>query len=125
MSELKSATKNLKSSKAFDPDNIPAFIWKDEIFHDLLLNFCNNTLSTFQSPKIWHRSQIITRPKKGDLSLVTNYRGISLMAIAAKLYNKMILNRLVPFVGPLLRKNQKGLDVDVQLWVKSSAFVDY
>ena len=108
MSELKSATKNLKSSKAFGPDNIPAIIWKDEIFHDLLLNLCNHTLSTFQSPKIWHRSQIIPMPKKGDLSLVTNYRGISLMAIAAKLYNKMILNRLVPFVGPLLRKNQNG-----------------
>ena len=30
------------------------------------------------------------------------------MAIAAKLYNKMILNRLVPFVGPLLLKNQNG-----------------
>ena len=30
------------------------------------------------------------------------------MAIAAKIYNKMILNRLVPFVGPLLRKNQNG-----------------
>ena len=30
------------------------------------------------------------------------------MAIAAKLYNKMLLNRLVPFVGPLLRKNQNG-----------------
>ena len=30
------------------------------------------------------------------------------MAIAAKLYNKMILNHLVPFVGPLLRKNQNG-----------------
>ena len=30
------------------------------------------------------------------------------MSIAAKLYNKMILNRLVPFVEPLLRKNQNG-----------------
>ena len=47
-------------------------------------------------------------PKKGYLSLVTNYRVISLMAIAAKLYNKTLLNRLVPFVGPLLRKNQNG-----------------
>ena len=47
-------------------------------------------------------------PKKGDLSLVTNYRGISLMPIAAKIYNKMILNRVVPFVEPLLRKNQNG-----------------
>ena len=30
------------------------------------------------------------------------------MAIAAKLYNKMILNRMIPFVEPLLRHNQNG-----------------
>ena len=107
-SELKSATKQLKASKAFGPDNIPAIIWKDEKFHQLLLNLCNHTLSTSIAPKLWHQSQIIPLPKKGDLSLVTNYRGISLMSIAAKLYNKMILNRLVPFVEPLLRKNQNG-----------------
>ena len=47
-------------------------------------------------------------PKKGDLSLATNYRGISLMAISAKIYNKLLLNRLIPFVGPILRKNQNG-----------------
>ena len=108
ISELKSATRQLKGSKAFGPDNIPAIIWKDEKFHTLLLNLCNHTLSTSVAPKVWHKSQIIPLPKKGDLSLVTNYRGISLMAIAAKLYNKMILNRIVPFVEPLLRKNQNG-----------------
>ena len=106
--ELKAATKQLKASKSFGPDNIPAIIWKDENFHKLLLQLCNHTLSTFKAPKIWHQSQIIAMPKKGDLSLVTNYRGISLMSIAAKLYNKMILNRIVPFVEPLLRKNQNG-----------------
>ena len=47
-------------------------------------------------------------PKIGDLSLVTNYRGISLLPIAAKIYNKLILNRLVPSVEPLLRDNQNG-----------------
>ena len=40
------------------------------------------------------RHKLFPPPKKDDLSLVTNYRGISLMAIAVKLYNKMILNRL-------------------------------
>ena len=39
---------------------------------------------------------------------MTNYRGISLMLIAAKLYNKMLLNRIVPHIEPLLRKNQNG-----------------
>ena len=30
------------------------------------------------------------------------------MPIAAKVYNKMILNRLVPSIEPLLRNNQNG-----------------
>ena len=106
--ELKAATKQLKASKAFGPDNIPALIWKDELFHNLLLNICNHTFSTLKGPSIWRKSQIIPMPKKGDLSLATNYRGISLMSIAAKLFNKMILNRLIPFVEPLLRNNQNG-----------------
>ena len=107
-SELKVVLKQLKSSKAFGPDNIPALIWKDEHFNTLLLNLCNHTFITHKPPNVWHKSQIIPTPKKGDLSLATNYRGISLMSIAAKIYNKLLLNRLIPFVGPILRKNQNG-----------------
>ena len=106
--EVTNAVKTLKSSKAFGPDNIPALIWKNHNFHSLLLNLCNHTLSTLNPPKVWNKSQIVPMPKKGDLSVATNYRGISLMPIAAKIYNKMILNRLVPFVEPLLRNNQNG-----------------
>ena len=40
--------------------------------------------------------------------MVTNYRGISLIPIAAKIYNKLLLNRLLPYVDPLLRNNQNG-----------------
>ena len=108
LSELKAVIKQLKPSKAFGPDNIPALIWKDPIFNRLLLNLCNHTYLTQTPPKIWHESQIIPMPMKGDLSLATNYRGISLIAISAKIYNKLLLNRLIPFVGPILRKNQNG-----------------
>ena len=108
INELKEATKQLNASKAFGPDNIPALIWKDDHFHILLLNLCNHTFDTHTPPNIWHRSQIIPMPKKGDLSLATNYRGISLMAIAAKIYDKLLLNRLVPFMEPILRNNQNG-----------------
>lgn len=108
INELKIAIKKLKSSKAFGPDNIPAIIWKDEIFHDLLLKLCNFCLINKTCPSSWRTSQIIPVPKKGDLTLVTNYRGISLLPIAAKIYNKLILNRLLPKVEPLLRKNQNG-----------------
>ena len=47
-------------------------------------------------------------PKKGDLGLPKNYRGITLTAIAAKIYNLMLLNRIRLEIDPILRKNQNG-----------------
>ena len=52
-----------------------------------------------------------TYAEKGDLPLATNYRGIFLMAISAKTYNKLLLNRLILFVGPILRKNKTDSDM--------------
>ena len=52
--------------------------------------------------------KIVPVPKKGDLSMMTNYRGISLMSVAAKLYNKMLLERLRPLIDEILRRNQAG-----------------
>ena len=108
LAELQNVLKQTKSSKAFGPDNIPPVIWKDPVFHQFLLDYCNQSFEQLVCPDIWPKSQIIPFPKKGDLSLATNYRGISLLSIAAKIYNKLILNRLVPKVEPLLRDNQNG-----------------
>ena len=105
--ELIPVLKNLLN-KALGPDKIPAILWKDQIFHQLLLDLCNFAFVNHVSPTIWLRSQIIPIPKKGDLTLPTNYRGISLLSIAAKIYNKLILNRLRPKLEPILRKNQNG-----------------
>ena len=96
------------SNKALGPDKISAILWKDPIFHQLLLDLCNFAFTNHTSPLIWLQSQIIPIPKKGDLTLPTNYRGISLLPIAAKIYNKLILNRLRPTLEPILRKNQNG-----------------
>ena len=59
-------------------------------------------------PDQWITSVIVPLPKKGDLSLMTNYRGISLLSIAAKVYNKILLNRIRDEVDSILRKNQAG-----------------
>ena len=106
--ELLAVLKHTKTSKAFGPDNIPPILWKDPEFHSILLEYCNHAFISSVCPKVWPTSQIIPFPKKGDLSLATNYRGISLLSIAAKIYNKLILNRLIPKVDPLLRNNQNG-----------------
>ena len=37
-----------------------------------------------------------SNPQKGNLVITKNYRGITLTAIAAKIYNLMLLNRTRP-----------------------------
>ena len=51
---------------------------------------------------------ILPFPKKGDLGLAKNYRGITLTSIAAKIYNALRRNRIEPKIGNILMKNQYG-----------------
>ena len=75
---------------------------------DVIHCFCAEVYSNLTPPDQWITSVIVPLPKKGDLSLMTNYRGISLLSIAAKVYNKILLNRIRDEVDPILRKNQAG-----------------
>ncbi|KAI8514995.1 hypothetical protein Bbelb_075860 [Branchiostoma belcheri] len=70
--------------------------------------FCTEVFTTLTPPEQWITNVIIPLPKKGDLTLMTNYRGISLMSVAAKVYNKILLMRIREHVDPILRKNQAG-----------------
>ena len=45
-------------------------------------------------------------PKTGDLSQISNYRGISLSSQVAKTINKMILNRIMSKIDIHLHHNQ-------------------
>ena len=51
---------------------------------------------------------ILPFPKKGDLELTKNYRGITVTSIAAKIYNALLRNRIEPKIDNILRKNQNG-----------------
>ena len=51
---------------------------------------------------------ILPFPKKGDLRLAKNYRGITLTSIAAKIYNALLRNRIEPKIDNILWKNQNG-----------------
>ena len=73
-----------------------------------LLTICNLVYKECHAPKQWTSSYIIPLPKKGNLQLMSNWRGISLMSIAAKVYNRMILNRIRDHIDKILRKNQAG-----------------
>ena len=61
---------------------------------------------------------IIPIPNKGDLSLHSNYCGISFSSVVAKTYNRMIMNRIRHHLYGHLRKNQNGFRSSRQITSK-------
>jgi len=51
---------------------------------------------------------IVTLPKKGDLSISDNYRGISMFSIVPKTVNRLILNGIQNALDNKLRTNQNS-----------------
>ena len=103
--ELDSVLRKIKNRKAAGLDEIPPEVWKTRQFDDILL--CNAVYN--QNPiDRWTKGCILPFPKKGDLGLAKNYRGITLTSIAAKIYNALLWNRIVPQIDKILRKNQNG-----------------
>jgi hypothetical protein len=109
--EMKQAVKALKSNKAPGIDDVMT----NELLKNggdyllgVLQKLCSDILSGSDPPWQWKMNKIVPVPKKGDLSQMTNYRGISLMSAAAKIFNRLILNRIKPVVDTVLRRNQAG-----------------
>ena len=105
--ELDSVLRKIKNRKAAGLDEIPPEVWKTRQFDNILLRHCNAVCN--QNPiDRWMKGCILPFPKKGDLGLAKNYRGITLTSIAAKIYNALLRNRIEPKIDNILRKNQNG-----------------
>ena len=107
MEELNKCIKSFKNNKASGLDNVPIEILKTWALVMQLLEDCNRVLNGDRA-KIWIKSGIIPLPKKGDLGDTGNYRGISLTVVAAKIYNKLLPERIRSHLDPFLRINQNG-----------------
>lgn len=108
LEEYRKVKSTLKVGKAAGPDEIPPEVYKSCDFDEICLDFCNRALLENEKPEIWSYMNIIPVPKSGDLSDTNNYRGISLICIIAKMYNRLILNRIRSVIDPKLRYNQNG-----------------
>ncbi|XP_078661569.1 uncharacterized protein LOC144905694 [Branchiostoma floridae x Branchiostoma belcheri] len=107
--EYEKAKKSLVEGKASGEDGIPPEVLKRCGGLDrIILDFCNRVLTRGEKPEQWSLLNIVPIPKSGDLRLGSNYRGISLSSLVAKIFNKMLLNRIRPAVDGLLRCNQNG-----------------
>jgi hypothetical protein len=98
--ELKFATKAMQDRKAAGVDEMVNEILKLDEFHPLLLNIINQSYVTKSVPSEWLISILIPVFKKGDSSNPNNYRGIALMCVCAKLYNRLLLERLRAVLDP-------------------------
>ena len=108
--EIRTAIKQLRNGKATGPDGIPAEALKAdletsvEMLHPLFMKIWEEE----QVPSEWKEGYLIKIPKKGDLSNCSNYRGITLLSIPGKVFNRVLLNRMKKAVDPLLRDQQAG-----------------
>ena len=84
---LVSVLRKIKSRKAAGLDEIPPEVWKTRDIDEILLWHCNAVYN--QNPiDRWTKGCILPFPKKGDLGLTKNYRGITFISIVAKIYTQ-------------------------------------
>ena len=103
--EWREAIQSTQRNKATGLDGIPAEVWKLKWLNDQLLEACNKA-SHRDIADIWLKGVILPFPWKRDLGSASNYRDITLIALGAKIYNRMLLNRLRPHYNPKLRNIQ-------------------
>ena len=110
MVEVKGALKSLKNGKTPGCDNIPPEAWKEggtvwaKVLHALLNKIWNEE----DIPQDWKVSLLVKLPKKGDLYLCENWRGIMLLTVASKVLCKIILERMKDALDGRLRDEQAG-----------------
>ncbi|KAH9582971.1 hypothetical protein MS3_00007546 [Schistosoma haematobium] len=112
--EISMAIRQIKSGKAAGPDNISADALKADVAATarILHILFNKIWDEEQVPKDWKEGLLIKIPKKGDFSNCGNYRGITLLSIPVKVYNRVLLNRIKNCVDAQLRDQQAGLRKD-------------
>ena len=105
LEELQTCLAKMSKLKDSGPYNIPIMLWKDHNFHTELLYFSNETLEG-NEPSAFSKSNMITIPKKGDLSQPSDYKSITLTSITSKICNSLLLNCISKHLEPILRRNQ-------------------
>ena len=87
-----------------------------------ILNACKKSLETYWTHHVVFLKKIIDilivyKYKKSDLDIIKNYRDITLIAITAKVYNVLLLNRIWSEVEKILRKIRTVFgEINVQIF---------
>ena len=102
--EVLAAIRKCKNRRSGGLDHVVAEYLKygGEVVVDKLHRLIVDCWETGSVPQSWKDSEIINISKKGNLSSVDNWRGISLLSVAGKVLTSIVGKRLQEVVVPLL-----------------------
>lgn len=91
-------------------DGIPSFLLRDTryVLAEPLLILINLAIDKSVFPDTWKRARLIPIHKKGDSSLIGNYRPISILSNFAKIFESVIYHQIINNVRPALSTYQHG-----------------
>jgi len=111
LDELQDSLKYYRTKMSSGPDGVPMRLVKfyAQKRPTVVLNIFNQILDT-EFPDAWRLARVTPVPKKGDLSILTNYRPVSNLPSLSKLFERCILHRLMqlPNFSSLIGDNQHG-----------------
>jgi exonuclease III len=125
-SEVQATIKSMKSHKAPGPNGITAEWFKLMIdpvregepsstapsapMQIVFLKIINMMWQLAYIPEKWTTAELVSIPKKGDLTVRDNYRGIALIDVSVKILTKLIVKRITEemHLKDILAKEQAG-----------------
>ena len=109
--EIKSAIINMSSGRAPGVDGITTELLKADMTStvNVLIDLFRTIWYSETVTADWSRNLIAKLPKKGDLAKCGNWRGITLMHVAAKVMGKVLIRRIADGVDEKLKKEQAGV----------------
>jgi len=86
----------MKKRKAVEIDGIPmeAWIYAGKDLKGNLVNLLKQIWKENKIPENWRKSIVVSLYKRGDKNVPSNYRGISLLCTAYKIFAEVIRRRL-------------------------------
>lgn len=108
--EIRAVIQSLKNGKTAGPDNISNEMLKahDETISEELHLILSEIWQSEQVPKEWKEGTIVKLPKKGDLSICSNWRGITLLNTYTKILSTILANRITKEIETRMRQEQVG-----------------
>lgn len=112
MDELIMAVEHTPLEKSPGMDGLPFELYRHMASWNpvmsLLLEVLNQALSRHVFPESWFSTRMVLLFKKGDPQLLSNWRPLSLINTDAKLYTKLLANRLQPLLHQMINPHQTG-----------------